>query len=116
VLSVAVQFSTSATTRLLLPAVTLLLIALVVGGGRLGTRRMLRRSPLGRVTISFDAAGFTTSWAAGTTHTAYRDLRAVTGRGETVILRSRDGSVALHPRSLFPDPLLAQLRAGMPSR
>ena len=54
--------------------------------------------------------------AAGTTHTAYRDLRAVTGRGETVILRSRDGSVALHPRSLFPDPLLAQLRAGMPPR
>ncbi len=116
VLSVAVQFSASGTTRLVLPAVTLLLIALVVGGGYLSTRRMLRRSPLGPVTLSFDAAGFTTSWAAGTTHTASRDLSAVRVRGETVILRGRDGSVALHPRSLFPDPMLAQLRAGMPSR
>ena len=91
VLSVAVQFSASGTTRLVLPAVTLLLIALVVGGGYLSTRRMLRRSPLGRVTLSFDAAGFTTSWAAGTTHTAYRDLSAVTVRGETVMLRGHGG-------------------------
>ena len=115
-LSVAVQFSASVTTRLVLPAVTLLLIALVVGGGYLGTRRMLRRSPRGRVSVSFDAEGFTTTSAAGTTQTPYRDVRAVTVRGETVMVRAHGGAVALHPRSLFPDPLLAALRSGMPSR
>ena len=115
-LSVAVQFSASVTTRLVLPTVTLLLIALVVGGGYLGTRRMLRRSPRGRVSLSFDAEGFTTTSAAGTTHTPYRDVSAVTVRGETVMVRGHGGAVALHPRSLFPDPLLAALRAGMPTR
>ena len=115
-LSVAVKFSASATTRLVLPTVTLLLIALVVGGGYLGTRRMLRRSPRGRVSLSFDAEGFTTTSAAGTTHTPYRDVTAVTVRGETVMVRGHGGAVALHPRALVPDPLLAALRAGMPTR
>ena len=113
VLSVAVQFSASATTRWVLPAVTVVLIALVVGGGYLGTRRMLRRVPTGRITLAFGDDGFTTTSAAGATHTAYSDFSGVTVRGETVMLRRRGGAVALHPRSLFPDPLLAEVRAGM---
>jgi hypothetical protein len=116
VLSVAVQFSASATTRWVLPAVTVVLIGLVVGGGYLGTRRMLRRAPAGRITLAFGDDGFTTTSIAGTTQTAYSDLSGVTVRGETVMLRSQGGAVALHPRSLFPDPLLAQVRAGMSRR
>ncbi|WP_404389300.1 hypothetical protein [Humibacillus xanthopallidus] len=113
VLSVAVQFSASATTRWVLPAVTLVLIALVVGGGYLGTRRMLRKVPTGRITLAFGDDGFTTTSSAGATHTAYSDLSGVTVRGETVMLRGQGGAIALHPRSLFPDPLLAEVRAGM---
>ena len=60
--------------------------------------------------------GFTTTSAAGTTHTPYRDVSAVTVRGETVMLRGQGGALLLHPRSLFPDPVLAEVRAGMPSR
>ena len=116
VLSVAVQFSSSATTRWVLPAVTAVLIALVVGGGYLGTRRMLRRAPAGRVTIAFGDDGFTTTSAAGATHTAYSDISGLTVRGETVMLRGQGGAIALHPRSLFPEPLLAEVRAGMPRR
>ena len=116
VLSVAVQFSASATARLVLPAVTVVLIALVVGGGYLGTRRMLRRAPAGRITLAFGDDGFTTTSSAGVTHTAYSDVTGVTVHGETVMLRGQGGAIALHPRSLFPDPLLAQVRAGMSRR
>ncbi len=116
VLSVAVQFSASATTRWVLPAVTVVLIALVVAGAYLGNRRMLRRAPVGRVSIAFGDDGFTTTSAAGATHTAYSDLSGVTVRGETVMLRGQGGAIALHPRSLFPETLLAEVRAGMSPR
>jgi hypothetical protein len=116
VLSVAVQFSASATTRWVLPAVTVVLIALVVGGAHLGNRRLLRRAPAGTVTLAFGDDGLTTTSVAGTHHTAYSDISGITVRGETVMLRVHDGAIAVHPRSLFPEPLLAQVRAGMPRR
>lgn len=111
-LSVLVQFSSDATTRWLLPVLTILFIVAVVAAGYLGTRRMLRRSPGGTLTLSFGDEGFTTSSEAGTSRTRYRDIVEVTVRGETVMIRGTGGAVALYPRALFPEPLLAELRAG----
>jgi hypothetical protein len=111
-LSVLVQFSSDATTRWLLPALTILFIVAVVAAGYLGTRRMLRRSPGGTLTLTFGDEGFTTSSEAGTSRTRYRDIVEVTVRGETVMIRGTGGAVALYPRALFPEPLLAELRAG----
>ena len=115
-LSVLVQFSSDATTRWGLPALTILFIVAVVIGGYLGTRRLLRRSPGGRLTLTFGDEGFVTDSEVGTARTRYRDILDVAVRGETVIIRGTSGAVALYPRSLFPEPLLAEARAGLSRR
>jgi hypothetical protein len=116
-LSVLVQFSADATTtRWVLPVVTALFVVAVVVGGYLGTRRVLRRSPGGELTLTFGDDGFTATSAAGTARTEYRDILDVTVRGETVMIRGAGGAVALYPRSLFPEPLLDEVRAGSAGR
>ncbi|HET8988645.1 MAG TPA: hypothetical protein VFN43_09065 [Humibacillus sp.] len=115
-LSVLVQFSASATTRWMLPALTVLFIGAVVIGGYLGTRRVLRRSPGGHLTLTFGDDGFTAVSEVGTARTRYRDIVGVKVRGETVMLRGTGGAVALYPRSLFPEPVLAELRAAASPR
>ena len=115
-LSVLVQFSAAATTRWVLPLVTVLFVAAVVIGGYLGTRRVLRRSPAGDITLAFGDDGFTATSAAGTARTDYRDILDVTVRGETVMIKGVGGAVALYPRSLFPEPLLDEVRAGSAGR
>jgi hypothetical protein len=115
-LSVLVQFSSDATTRWVLPALTILFIVAVVIGGYLGTRRVLRRSPGGDLTLTFGDEGFVTTSEAGTSRTRYRDIVDVDVRGETVMIRGTGGVIALYPRVLFPDPLLAEVRAGLSRR
>lgn len=116
VLSVLVQLSSDTTTRLVLPLVTVVVIAAVVVGGYLGTRRVLRRSPTGRITLAFGDDSFTATSEAGTARTAYRDIVSVSERGETVMIRGTGGAIALYPRTLFPSALLAEVRAGAAGR
>lgn len=116
VLSVLVQLSSDTTTRWVLPLVTVIVITAVVVGGYLGTRRVLRRSPTGRITLAFGDDSFTATSEAGTARTAYRDIVRVAERGETVMIRGTGGAIALYPRTLFPPPLLAEVRAGTAGR
>lgn len=111
-LSVLVQFSSDATTRWVLPVVTVVVIGAVVVGGYLGTRRVLRRAPQGRITLAFGDESFTATSDTGTSRTDYRDVLGVTVRGETVMIRGAGGAVALYPLTLFPPPLLAEVRGG----
>ncbi|TQM57361.1 hypothetical protein [Humibacillus xanthopallidus] len=115
-LSVLVQFSSDATTRWVLPVVTVVFIVAVVVGGYLGTRRVLRRSPGGLITLTFGDEGFTATSDAGTSRMEYRDILGVTVRGETVMIRGAGGAVAVYPLTLFPPPLLAEVRAGAARR
>jgi hypothetical protein len=112
VLSVLVQFASDAVLRWVLPVVTVLLALAVVVGGHLATRRVLRRSAGGAITLTFAEDGFTAMSPGGLTRTDYRDIVSVTVRGATVMIRGTGGAVALYPRALFPEPLLAEVRAG----
>ncbi len=112
-LSVAVQLTDDPGLRLVVPAVTVLLVVGTLTSGYLRVRTLLGRASSGELTLTFGADGFVSTSAAGTGQTRYADVAQVTERGETVLLKGRGGLVSIYPRSLFPPALLDEVRAGV---